>query len=159
MLDIEKLVEKNIGQAAKEKAKGRFARYFSGAFHYEFTERDIERIQTILNGLRSSITESTVLEAEHKARVLARLEKLQAELHKRESDVDKFYAFAGDMFVLVKKGGEAAQPWLECVKEVLQIVWNAQTNAYGLPSNTPMDLLQLPPVNDNGIQGEIDRTA
>jgi hypothetical protein len=57
------------------------------------------------------------------------------------------------MFILVKKGGDAALPWMKCVKEVLQIVWNAQTSAHGLPSNLPMDMLHLPPISDNGIQG------
>jgi hypothetical protein len=73
---IQKEVEQNVGKVEKERARDRFARHFEGAFHYKFTEGDITRIQTILNGLRSCIAVSTILETDLKARILARLEKL-----------------------------------------------------------------------------------
>lgn len=120
-----------------------FRTTLGSGFHYEFSQGDLERVQTLINQLRQIISETTGLEADHKARLLKRLEKLQMEVHKKVSDLDRFWGLIGDAGVVVGKLGTDAKPLVDRIREIADIVWRTQSRAEELPSGT------LPPLLEN----------
>jgi hypothetical protein len=114
---------------------------FGNVFAYEFSEGDLEKIQSLINDLRQSISVSDLFEDEHKRRLLARLEKIQAELHKKMADLDRFWGLVGDAGVVIGKFGRDAKPFVDRIKEISDIVWRTQSRAEELPSDSPMELL------------------
>jgi len=121
--------------------RNRFKSSLSNSFHYEFSQGDVDRIQELLNQLRKLVAESDKFEPDHQQRLLKRLEKLQSEVHKKISDLDKFWGLVGDAGVAVGKFGNDAKPIFDRIKEISQIVWQAQTRAEELPSGMEMPLL------------------
>jgi len=121
--------------------KSRYESMFKSSFAYEFSQGDLDRIQVLINELRSHITESKSLEADHKQRLLKKLEKLQNEVHKRMSDLDKFWGLIGDAGVVLGKLGKDAKPIVDRVREVGEIVWKTQIRSEELPSSTPVPIL------------------
>jgi hypothetical protein len=67
--------------------------------------------------------------------LLSRLEKLQSELHKRVSDLDRFWGLVGDAGVVLGKLGTDAKPIVDRVREIAQITWKTQSRTEELPSN------------------------
>lgn len=114
---------------------------FKSIFHYEFSEGDFKKIQELLNQLRNLISESNELEEDHKHRLLKRLEKLQSELHKKVSDLDRFWGFFIDASIVVGQVGENAKPIIDVIEKIVKIVWPTQTRAYELSSDLPFKLL------------------
>lgn len=131
---LEALVE----ERRVEQLKKRFRNSLSTEFKYEFSQGDLEKVQVLLNELRNEVAGSTKLEAEHKARLLRRLEALQAELHKKISDLDKFWGLVGDASIVMAKIGTNAKPIVDRVREIADIVWRTQTRAEELPSGTTL---------------------
>ena len=120
--------------AIKERALLRLGKGFS----YEFTQGDIDRIQALINETRGWLTSTDIFTAEHKDRVLKRLEALQRELHKKMSDLDKFWGLLGDAGVALGKFGTDAKPFVDRIRELLQIAERTQSRAEELPSGTPI---------------------
>ena len=114
-----------------------FAAKISGGFAYEFSDSDLKRVQQLINELRDFIAASEQIEANHKSRLLARLEKLQKELHKRVGSIDQFWAFLGDAGVVLGKFGIDVKPLTDRIGEMMQIISNVQVTAIALPSSTP----------------------
>lgn len=125
--------------------KSGFSTLLTNRFHYKFSPADIDRMQTLINELRQQITESTLYSDEHRARLLKRLEGLQSEVHKKMSDLDKFWGLIGDAGVAIGKFGNDAKPLVDRIVELTQIVWNSQKDAEQLPSNVEFPL--LPSIN------------
>ena len=117
------------------------SKIYSHSFAYEFTDGDVKRIQTLINELREKISEAKELGEEHRTRILNRLEKLQAELHKRISDLDRFWGLVGDAGTLMAKLGNDAKPMLDRIREIVTIVGSVHARANELPSNTPFKML------------------
>lgn len=118
-------------------------------FAYEFTQGDLDRIQALIAALRKQLTESDLFDEDHRRRLLKKLEKLQAEVHKRMSDLDQFWAMAGEAGVALGKFGKDAKPFVDRIRELLGIAWGAQARAEDLPSNSQLpgparDLLEGP---------------
>lgn len=111
-------------------------------FYYEFTEGDLKRIQDIINELREKIRASELFEEKHKTRLLSKLERLQSELHKRMSDVDRFWGLVGDAGVVIGKFGKDAKPFVDRIKEISDIVFRTQARAEELPSSINNQLLE-----------------
>lgn len=132
---------REVNTLTLESSRSRFRNHFGSAVVFELSDGDVSRIQELIDLLRKEISQCETLTQSHRQRVLAKLEKLQGEIHKKESDFDKYYGVAVEVFALAKKAGEAALPWAKCVREILQIVWNSQSRALGLPSTTPMEFL------------------
>ncbi|MCX7016950.1 MAG: hypothetical protein NTW86_31055 [Candidatus Sumerlaeota bacterium] len=126
---------------AREKYRGRFGK----GFVFEFSDGDLERIQTLINDLRDRISSSELFDAKHKARVLAKLEALQRELHKKMSSLDSFWGLIGDAGVVLGKFGKDAKPLVDRMGEIAHIVWRTQARAEELPSASPFPLLSAPP--------------
>ncbi len=124
-----------------DEAKNKFKAKIGNAFCYEFSEGDLTRIQTLVNELRELISKSDKFESDHKGRLLKRLEKLQGELHKKVSDLDRFWGFVGDAGVVLGKFGKDAKPFVDRVREIVGIVWSTQARAEELESNSPNLLL------------------
>jgi hypothetical protein len=104
-------------------------------FGYEFTDGDLKRIQQLINELREMVSANTELDDGHKQRMLKRLEKMQAELHKKMSDISRFYELMGDAGVALGKLGEGAKPIVEAIKELAGIAWKSQARAEQLQSD------------------------
>lgn len=134
-----------------ESYRSHFKTFLGAGFCYEFSQGDLERIQTLINETRKLIASSTGLEKDHQRRLLARLEKLQAEMHKRVSDLDRFWGLIGDAGVVLGKLGNDAKPIVDRVKEIADIVWQTQSRSEELPSGTQIPLLSDKSKNDNEV--------
>lgn len=73
--------------------------------------------------------------------ILKRLENLQSELHKRVSDLDRFWGLVGDAGVVLGKLGKDAKPIVDRVREVAEIAWKTQARTEELPSSSPNPML------------------
>ncbi len=138
-LQVEFLAIKD--ELALSTLKRRYRTQVGATFSYEFSQGDLDRVQTLVNELREKISEVRDLETEHKQRLLHRLEKLQSELHKRVSDLDRFWGMVGDAGVVLGKLGTDAKPIVDRIKEVTEIVWKTQARSEELPSDSPSPLL------------------
>lgn len=118
-------------------------------FVYEFSQGDLEKIQALINELRVQISSSELFDKDHQHRLLKRLERLQAEMHKRVSDLDRFWGLIGDAGVALGKFGNDAKPIVDRITEIADIVWRTQSRAEELPSNTPSPLLGHDAKTDN----------
>ena len=125
-----------------ESYKNRYKTALKSTFAYEFSQGDLDRVQHLINELRNHISEITNLEPDHKRRLLQRLESLQSELHKRVSDLDRFWGMVGDAGVVLGKLGEDAKPIVDRVKEISEIIWRTQARTEELPSDSPSPLLE-----------------
>ena len=119
----------------------KYTNLLSTSFSYEFTQGDLKRVQQLINELREEITKSELIQNEHKERLLKRLETLQAEIHKKMSDLDKFWGLIGDAGVVIGKFGNDIKPVVDRIKELVQIVWKTQAKAEELPSSAENPML------------------
>jgi hypothetical protein len=136
--------EELVGQSSAQKLesmKSRFSITLSNGFSYEFTDGDLKRIRTLINELRELIIANGELDEDHKRRLLKRLEKMQAEIHKKVSDLDNFYGLLVEASVVFKKVGENAKPIVDRIKELTSISWSTQTRAENLPSGSEPPML------------------
>lgn len=135
-------VEAHLTQLKIDTYRNRYAAALKAGFAYEFSKGDLERVQELINELREQIAESNALEDEHRRRLLKRLESLQAEVHKRVSDLDRFWGLVGDAGVVLGKLGKDAKPIVDRVKEIAAIVWRTQARAEELPSGVENPMLE-----------------
>ena len=111
------------------------------AFAYEFSDGDLEQIQKSINALRDLVAASDFFGVNHKSRLLKRIERLQQELHKKQSDLDHFWGLVGDAGVVLGKFGSDAKPFVDLIKEITNVVWRTQARAEELPSDSKPALL------------------
>ncbi len=96
--------------------------FFSKAPVYEFSEDSFARIQQLIDEIRTEIQKSVLVTEDHKRRLLRRLEAMQAELHKKTSDIDRFWGFIAEAGIVARKFGEDLRPLNERVAELGRIV-------------------------------------
>ena len=133
-----------LEQDAKKNFSGsedRFRVLLTKAFSYEFSDDETTRINQLISELRDIISRSELFEEGHKQRLLRRLERLQTEVHKKVSDLDRFWGLVGDAGVALRKFGEDAKPIVDRVREITEIIWRAQAKAEGLPASDTIPLL------------------
>lgn len=135
---------KEVTQLKVKDQTKRFKIALGSAFSYEFSQGDLDRVQTLLNELRDLISKVEGLNEEHRQRVLASLEILQRELHKKVSNFDRFYGVAAQLSSLMHKVGTDAKPIIDRMREVLGIAWETQARGDELPSGTEPPLLPKP---------------
>ena len=128
--------------------KSKFKSSLTAGFCYEFSQGDLDRVQTLINELREAINGSDQFEGDHRRRLLARLEKLQAELHKKMSNLDMLYGLVGDAGVVIGKFGHDVKPIVDRLREIVEIVWRTQARAEELPSDAPFP----------GLEDKLDHT-
>lgn len=138
---IETLIASHLLELKKAQFNTKYRAKFGNIFAYEFSDGDLDRIQSLVNSLREQINQSELFTAEHKRRMLLRLEKVQSELHKKMSDLDRFWGLIGDAGVAVGKFGNDAKPIVDRIKEITEIVWRTQARTEELPSDTPLKML------------------
>lgn len=115
---------------------------------YEFTDKEHEDLQSLLNQLRSTIQQHDELTEEHRQRLLRRVEKVQQELHKKVSDIDRFWGLCGESAVVMKKFGKAAGPFLPILSKIVDIVLGKVLEAEGLPAGK-LAVFELPDVSQS----------
>jgi len=118
-----------------------FSTLLGRAFCYNLSDADSKRIQELINELRGLITDSPKFEEDHRRRILERLERLQQELHRRISNLDRFYGLIGDAGVLLGKFGTDAKPFVDRIREIVEIAWRSQAAAEQLPASAKPALL------------------
>ena len=100
--------------------------FYSAVFNsvqiYEFTDVDLKRIQELTNELRDLISASQLITADHKRRLLRRLEALQREIHKNTSDIDRFWGFIAEAGIVARKFGEDLKPITDKATELGKII-------------------------------------
>ena len=141
---LEAVLREEVRQAKAHRLEIRLRSRFQGrfgGFHYEFTESEVARVQELINELRTEITDSTDYDDQHKRRLLKRLEHLQAEIHKRTSNIDALWGLLGDAGVALGKFGRDAKPIVDRIREVAEIAWKVQSRAEGLLESTTFPLL------------------
>ena len=139
--EIRKVFDQTETDMALNNYRELLARKINSVFAYELSDGDIKRIQQLINELRDCISKTKDIEEEHRRRILLRLEKLQAELHKRISDLDRFWGLCVDASIVLAQVGENAKPIVDRVREIAEIIWNVQIRTTGLPSSTPLKML------------------
>lgn len=127
----------------------KYADRFQSESAYVFTDDDFARIQTLINEMRDIITSSEVIDAKHKRRLLERLERMQRELHKTTSDLDRFWGFIGEAGVVMGKFGNDIKPLVDRIKELADIVWKTiAIRETLLGSGNPISLPESSPPKD-----------
>lgn len=139
----------DIAKLTLSRSKETFSIKLGKGFFYEFSTGDIGKIQTLINLLRDEIIQANFIEDNHKHRLIKRLEKTQSELHKRVSDLDRFWGLVGDAGVVLGKFGEDAKPIVDRIKEITSIIWRTQARAEELPSDMPLPLIGTSNINEN----------
>ncbi|MDC4226210.1 MAG: hypothetical protein MPW15_18650 [Candidatus Manganitrophus sp.] len=142
---LSEIRERCSAEASKirvQSLRTRFRVTLGNDFAYEFSQGDLDRVQQLINQLRNLITNADQLEKEHKQRLLRRLEKLQSEVHKKVSDLDRFWGLIGDAGVVLGKLGNDAKPIVDRIREIADIVWRTQSRAEELPSGTSLPSLE-----------------
>jgi len=140
--ELAKYVQSEEEQKILHNFRGEFAAHIEKAFVYEFSDGDLEKIQNLLNELRDLVSKSTYFEEKHRRRLLKRVESLQQELHKKQSDLDHFWGLVGDAGIVLGKFGKDAKPIVDRIKEITNVVWRTQSRAEELPTDTKPALLE-----------------
>lgn len=133
-----------LAHSKYSQTKAHYSAMLGAAFVYEFSQGDLDRIQELLGQLREQIRDSDMFTEEHRRRLLLKLEKLQAELHKKMSSLDRLWGITGELGVVLGKFGNDAKPLVDRFKEIMQITWRTQSRAEDMPSDSP------PPLGDDG---------
>jgi hypothetical protein len=142
LIQVRKSYESESDKLRVENLTSRYKTVVSKGFVYEFSKGDLEAVQERVNELRLLISSVKGLEKEHQQRLLRRLEKLQGELHKKVSDLDRFWGLIGDAGVVMGKLGDDAKPIVDRMREIADIVWRTQSRAEELPSGTELPRLE-----------------
>jgi len=144
-LAIQPLVDDEIGSNKRNQflsAIDNKKKILNKGFFYEFTDGDLDRVQQLINELRTEISQSDLFEEGHRARLLRRLEAMQSEMHKRMSDVDRIWGLVGDAGIVIGKFGKDAKPFVDRIKELSQIAWKTQARAEELSSSSQNPLIE-----------------
>ncbi len=149
--NFNKGVERIVSLSIVSVSKSKYDLKYGNVFHYDFTDGDLKKIQILINEAREIINESDQIEDDFKRRLLKKLEKLQSELHKKVSDLDRFYGFIGDMGVLIGKFGNDIKPLVDRFSEIIKIAWRTHSITEQLESGSPAFFL---PSKTEHIQDE-----
>lgn len=101
---------------------------------FVFTDDDLDRMQNLINELRSLISKSSDIPDKHKQRLLKRLEQLQAAVHKTVSDLDRAIGVILELSAAVGKAGENLEPLADRISEMSEIIVRVISTAQGFPA-------------------------
>ncbi|PHX38900.1 hypothetical protein AO284_01995 [Pseudomonas sp. NZIPFR-PS2] len=139
--ELDAIITHETALARQREIEARFTRGIDKSFGYEFTGGDFTKLQDMVNRLRELISNCADLGADHKLRMLKRLERLQSEMHKKVSSLDQFYNLAIEASVVARIVGENAKPIADIAKAIMGIAWRTQSHTVGLPSDTQAPML------------------
>jgi hypothetical protein len=117
---------------------------FSKVPVYEFSEPDFKRVQDLVNELRDLIRGSSLIAEDHKRRLLRRLEAMLGELHKKTTDIDRFWGFIGEAGIAMRKFGQDLEPISERVLELGGIVISVIFAKEGIKALPEVSQIVLP---------------
>lgn len=117
---------------------------FSKVPVYEFSEPDFKRVQSLVNELRNLIQSSSLIADDHKRRLLRRLDAMHGELHKRTTDIDRFWGFIGEAGIAMRKFGQDLTPISERVIELGGIVMSVIFTKEGIKALPEVSQILLP---------------
>ena len=98
----------------------------------EISDSDLERIQTLIKEMRQITVDTIELDQDHRRRLLHRLEKMQAELHKTMSNLDVFWGGVVDAGEALGIVGEKIKPFVDRMREIKNILWSNRIQRTGL---------------------------
>ena len=127
---------KRESEAAFSRGRAFFSDRFAPPLMYVFSDSDISKINDLINDLRRLVVYSTDFSEAHRQRLLRRLDALQAEVRKENSNLDRVWGVAGEVWMTVKafiSTPEKADEWMNVIAKLLAIVAAAQAMAHGLP--------------------------
>ena len=101
----------------------------------EFTDGDLNRLQELINEMRGIATNTNELSERHRSRILDRLEKLQAEIHKRVTKLEHAWLLVPEIGLALGQFGKDAAPMGDRLNETLRIVTGAEARRAELPSS------------------------
>ncbi|MFK3604012.1 hypothetical protein A7D21_17710 [Pseudomonas sp. AP19] len=139
--ELEAVVARSKAEQFQSDIEQRMNRLITGSFGYELTDGDLNEVQDLVNRLRELIVGSEELSADHRQRLLKRLEEVQRELHKKLSTLDHLYCLAIEASIVAGKVGKNAEPIVKVAKAILGISWRTHAHAEGLPSGVTPPLL------------------
>jgi len=111
---------------------------------YEFAEEDFRRAHSLMGELRDLLSDCSLITEEHQRRLLRRLEAMRGELHKKTSDIERFWGFLAESAIVMRKFGEDLKPISERVLELSQIVIQAIFDKEGIKALPELSRLFAP---------------
>lgn len=123
--------EKIYTEKTMHLASEKFDLLFGNEFYYELDQKDIDKIQNLINELRDLITNTDEIPEEQRTRLLKRLEELQVALNQRISNFDKFWGVAVEISGYMGQIGKNVKPVTDRLMEILNIVSKAMKIATG----------------------------
>ncbi|NOD83217.1 hypothetical protein [Ruegeria sp. HKCCD6119] len=98
------------------------------------SKEQVEEIEEHINEARQKIRSSNAFEEKHKRRLLNRLEKLQAEINKKISDLDVMLAGVTEVTAVAGKSARNLEPVVDLFKKIFTIAEGETDEPLGLPS-------------------------
>lgn len=129
--------------------RDRFEAMMAGVGLYVFPDDDFGRVQKLISELREIISKSTEIAEGHKFRLLKRLEKLQVELHKEMTDLDRFVVFFFDIGPKLGQFGKDTEPLTKPLIELAKIIAGVMSITDKLSAPKLDKLLGLKPPSDD----------
>jgi hypothetical protein len=116
-------------QLAERHAKGYFDSkteeyllLFSKMPVYEFAESEFKRVQELIRELTDLLRASTLVSDDQKSRLLRKLEAMRGELHRKTTDIDRFWGFLGEAAIAMRKFGQDIKPVSDRVLELAAVI-------------------------------------
>ncbi len=88
---------------------------------YELTDAELQRVQDLIQELKTSIRNSGELTESHKDRLLSRLDALQQRVNKKMSSLDKVFALIGTAGITLGKLGPEVKPLVDSFRELADV--------------------------------------
>ncbi len=116
-------------QLAERHAKGYFDSkteeyllLFSKLPVYEFGESEFKRVHELIRELGDLFRATTLVSDDQKSRLLRKLEAMRRELHRKTTDIDRFWGFLGEAAIAMRKYGEDLKPVADRVLELSALI-------------------------------------
>ncbi|WP_420241107.1 hypothetical protein [Roseiterribacter gracilis] len=120
----------------------RFTALLGGTFAYGLSGADIQRLTTLLDEL-GELLETSKIDPKVRTRLISRLTKVRDQIRPKMTDVSGLYGLIGDVGIVRASLGPESNPYVDKVREIVEIAWRAQAAAQGLPTSTKLSLSYL----------------
>ncbi len=97
-------------------------------------QQEVEEIESLISQMRTALRTSQWLDEKHKQRLLARLEALQREIHKVQSDFDVALAGLVETGAVIGEFGEKAQPFADFMERIVGVFNKKKEDPLQLPA-------------------------
>jgi hypothetical protein len=119
---------------------------------YEFAGQEFTRVQDLFRELADLLRASTLVSDDQKNRLLRKLEAARAELHRKTTDIDRFWGFLAEAAIAMRKFGQDFKPVSDRVLELAAVVTNAIFKKEGITALPDLERVLVPETpNPNGL--------